>query len=434
VGTALAVTLVGNNAFAKTLADVLKEKGVITREDYDSVTKPGELDNLPGKGFTFTSPDEKFKLSLGTFLQMRYTLLDLDGANNTAAKQAQDSSKFELKRIKLFFNGYAYSKDLTYKLVTNFSNLQGGSIKNGGMLEEANINYRLADWGQLRFGQDKVPFGRQWLAPSMAQQFIDTSLATNAFIPGFDTGIMLHGRVAGGLVDYYLGGYGGAGQDTFRSTTDNAFAARLAVDPLGEVAYSESDLEYSTRPLVSLGGNFYRNTVNPGEFNSATATNNNVMFENVASGWFGIGNPLSGAKGVSATEAVDFNTEGIDGVFKWRGLSLQGEYFLGSAEGRTTHNNVHARGYYLQSGYFLIPKHLEVAARYAYLDPNRGVANDQWMETTGGVTWYFVGHNLKLQADYTNIHRQGRVASTNPGTSAVGTNDRQLRFQAQMVF
>jgi len=36
---ALAVTLAGHNAFAKTLEDILREKGVITEEDYRAVTK-----------------------------------------------------------------------------------------------------------------------------------------------------------------------------------------------------------------------------------------------------------------------------------------------------------------------------------------------------------------------------------------------------------
>lgn len=42
----LAMALVGQNAFAKTLEDVLKEKGLITEEDYKEVTKVKPLDYL----------------------------------------------------------------------------------------------------------------------------------------------------------------------------------------------------------------------------------------------------------------------------------------------------------------------------------------------------------------------------------------------------
>jgi phosphate-selective porin OprO and OprP len=432
--SALTLVLAGQNTFAKTLEDVLKEKGVITEEDYKSVTKSKPIDYTMGNGFTLTSPDEKFKLTLGSIMQLRYSLTDLDDVNNNASKSAQDSSRFELRRIKIYLNGYAYSKDLTYKLMMNFANLQGGAIKGGGLLEETYLNYRVIDELQIRAGQDKVQFGRQFITSSAAQQFVDLSVVTNAFAPGFDTGVMLHGRIADGLVNYNIGGYGGAGQNTYRSTSDNAFAARLTFNPLGDVKYCESDVEYSLKPQVSLGANFYRNTLNPSEMNTSTTTNNNLMFTNMATGWFGLGNPLSGSKGISSKESVDFNTAGFDGVFKWRGFSAQGEYFMARADGQTTKNTVKAEGFYAQAGYFVIPKTLELAGRYSYIDPNKDIANDRWVESTGAVSWYINNHNLKLQADYTNIHRQRLIASTNKGGGASPTDDKQVRLQAQILF
>ena len=47
-------------------------------------------------------------------------------------------------------------------------------------------------------------------------------------------------------------------------------------------------------------------------------------------------------------------------------------------------------------------------------------------EIQGAVSWYFYDHNLKLQADYSNIHKQ---VSTN-----TSTDDKQVRVQAQVVF
>jgi phosphate-selective porin OprO and OprP len=423
----LAGVLSAQGAFAKTLEDVLKEKGVITEEDYKDVTKSRPVDYKLGEGFTFTSPDEKFRTSFGSCLQLRYTLLDNDDVNNNGS--GQDQSKFELRRIKLFFNGYAYSKDLTYKLQINFANLQGGSISSGnGLLEETWVNYRLLDEVQFRFGQDKVQFARQFITSSAAQQFVDQSVVTNAFAPGYDTGLMVHGKIAGGLVNYNIAGYGGLGQNTFRATTDNAFAARLTVNPLGDVKYSESDVEYSEKPLVSVGANFFRDTLNGPETNK-------LGFTDSSKGWFGIGNGLfAAARRISTGEAVDFNTAGLDAVFKWRGLSAQGEYFIGQADGATTKNSVRAQGFYAQAGYFVIPKQLELAARYSYIDPNRDVSGDHWVESTGAVSWYINNHNLKLQADYTNVHKQNLIASTNKGATANATDDQQVRLQAQVIF
>src|SRR4051812_10728099 len=68
------------SAGAKTLEDVLKEKGVITEADYKEIvssapkSKPAEY--RLGSGFTFTSPDEKYQLTVGGQLQTRYTYTD----------------------------------------------------------------------------------------------------------------------------------------------------------------------------------------------------------------------------------------------------------------------------------------------------------------------------------------------------------------------
>ena len=71
MAAAAGIILSNGTTFAKTLEDVLKEKGVITEADYKEVTKSKPFDYKLGKGFTFTSPDEKFKLTIGGRLQYR---------------------------------------------------------------------------------------------------------------------------------------------------------------------------------------------------------------------------------------------------------------------------------------------------------------------------------------------------------------------------
>lgn len=422
----------GQITFAKTLEDLLKEKGVLTQDDLKSVS------NTPckykqGEGFSFTSSDEKFQGTIGGSMQLRYTFMDLDDANDTADRHAQDYSKFELRRVKLCLSGYAYTKDLTYKMQTNFANLSGGTISNGGgLLEETWMNYRLRDEVQFRFGQDKVQFGREFITSTTSQQFVDQSVVTTAFTAGYDTGFMINGKIAGGFFNYNAGVYGGLGQNTYRATNDNAFTARITANPLGELKYSESDVEDSQRPLVSISGQYYMNTINPSEQNTSTATNNQLNFNAKKKGWFAISNPLSPADSqISSAEVVDYKTSGLDAAFKWRGASFQGEFFMARAEGHTTGNKVSARGYYAQAGYFIIPQTLELAARHSFIDPNRDVASDHWSENTAAVSWFINKHNLKIQADFTGIHKQPLIAST---SGADATNDKQIRMQLQMLF
>jgi phosphate-selective porin OprO/OprP len=412
----------GQGVFAKTLEDVLTEKGIITEEDYKAVTENRPVTYKLGDGFTFTSEDGKYKESIGGFMQLQYAYTDLDNANDTNAKTVQDSSKFLMNRVKLYFNGYSLTPDLTYKLQLNLT--QGNVLSTGKMIEEAYVNYRFIDEAQLRFGQDKVAFARQFIVSSAAQEFVDLSHVATAFAPGYDFGLMLHGKIAGGLVTYNTGVFGGLGQGTIQTTNDNAITARIAFNPLGDMKYVESDAEYSEKPLLSFGANYYVDTVK----NNAT-TNLNIFS---STGWIGIGSPLMPANvKFGATEKLNINTGGFDGAFKWRGLYAQGEYFIGQADGQTSHNSLRSQGFYGQAGYFIIPKYLEVAARYAYLDPDRDVANDHWVESTGAVSWYINKHNLKLQADYTNIHKQEALA-INSGPNA--TDDKRVRLQAQIIF
>jgi phosphate-selective porin OprO/OprP len=424
--TVLILASLMGTAEAKSLEDVLREKGVITEEDYREVAESRPVSYKPGEGFSLLSPDGRFKTSLAGMLQLRYTLMDLDEGNNTGADQAEDFSRFELRRIKLYLSGYGFSKDLTYRLQLNFSNIQGGSTTNGGLLEETYLDYRLRDELQVRFGQDKVPFGRQFMTSTALLQFPDLAVPSTAFVPGYDIGILLHGRL-GGIVSYRIGGYGGVGQNTVRATSDNALAGRLTVEPLGEMKYSESDVDQSGQPLLSFGASYFRDTLNPGD---TLGLEKNYLYFGKSSGWYGIARPAMPAA-FAADEPVDFELAEADGACKWRGLSLQGEYFLAEAQGQRTGTKLRGQGWYLQGGIFLIGDHLEVAGRYSYLDPNRDVSDDLWVEAAGAVSWYFNKHNLKLQSDYTAIHKQ-RLVAFNSGPR--GTDDRQVRLQAQLLF
>lgn len=412
----LAAVCVSQSAGAKTLEDVLKEKGVITEEDYKTVTKSRPLDYKLGKGYVLTSPDEKFQLSLGGRLQTRYTYTD--GEVNAVTP---DSSKWEVKRMKFWMNGYAYTKDLTYLLQVDF--VQGGSSK---LLDHAYFNYRLLDEVQILAGQTKVPFGRQWLNSSGGQQFVDRSNASDAFRPGYDTGVKLNGDLFGGLTTYEFGVYGGAGQSVLRAsngnTTGSAIAARVTVNPFGKMAYSESDLENSAKPLLSIGANYYGNTLRKPGATTATATGfeaNNITIAGT-SGWLG-----KGAGKFTQGEKVHADTYGVDAAFKWKSFSALGEYLLGEANGATSDTTLRAQGFYAQAGYCIIPKTLELAFRYSYVDPDRDRSNDLQADTQGAISYYFNKHSLKLQGDITNSHIQRLIGST---------DDMIYRLQAQIIF
>jgi len=411
----IAWSLCSMNAGAKTLEDVLKEKGVITEEDYKEVTKVKPFDYKLGKGFTFTTPEEKFQLTLGGRMQFRYTFNDFD--------TKQDTSQWDAKRIRLIAQGYAYTKDLTYTL--EFDPRAYATAANKGLIN-AWMNYKLINEAQLMVGQFKSPWSRQELISDGSLQFVDRSIAVDAFKASYEIGAMLNGKIADGLAYYYAGVFNGAGQTSTRSSNDNLFVARAVVNPLGDFPNSEADIEMSPKPLLSIGANYFRNTVNKTAAATATTTGLDVPNANYAAsgGWLFKGT-VNSAAFAAVNDKLDIDSYGADLAFKWMGISLQGEYLLAQAENQRSGGLLRAQGYYAQAGYMVLPKTLEVAFRYSYLDPNRDKVNDILTEQIGAVSYYFNKHNLKLQGDVANIHTQ---------TSTKPTNDMQYRLQAQIIF
>ena len=107
------------------------------------------------------------------------------------------------------------------------------------------------------------------------------------------------------------------------------------------------------------------------------------------------------------------------------GLTFGSEYYTLNAE-PTIGDDWDANGYYIQAGYQILPKQLEVAARYSAIESTDANASAKFdkTETAVGVNYYFDKHNLKLQADYALI-----------ADDLTDNNDENLfRVQAQVIF
>jgi phosphate-selective porin OprO/OprP len=400
------IMLLAQSAIAKSLEDILKEKGAISEEEYKEAMKNKPVDYKPDQGFTFTTLDQLFQLRIRGQLDVRYTYTDYRDPGQT------DSSEFRIRNAKIWLLGYAFSKDLTYNLRGNFAGTDSSKY-----LENAFLNYRFVDEAQIQFGQAKVQFGRQWITLTADLEFVDVSDATDTFRPGYDTGAMLWGKINSGMLNYNLATYGGVGQNTLRATNKAAYLARVTFNPLGDFPYSEADVSYSPKPLFSIGADYFFDTW------KATYASGTTTFEsnNYNLKWL-----TSNASVFNATEFVNISEYSIDAAFKWRGFFAQGEYFSAHADGTDTHKTLKAMGFYAQAGYFIIPRHLEVAARYSYVDPNRDKSHNLRTQIQGAISYYFYKHNLKVQADFTNIDDQ--VVGT------AGTSGNVYRLQAQVFF
>ena len=81
------------------------------------------------------------------------------------------------------------------------------------------LNYRRFEAAEVRVGKFKVPFGRDQLASVFANSFISRSLIGSQLSPGRDIGVMVHGRLGGGTVNYSAGWFDSDG-DNVRFSED----------------------------------------------------------------------------------------------------------------------------------------------------------------------------------------------------------------------
>ncbi|MEM1031420.1 MAG: hypothetical protein AAGN82_13815 [Myxococcota bacterium] len=263
----------------------------------------------------------------------------------------------------------------------------------------------------LRAGQYKIPYSRQRVISSGKQQLVDRSLANGEFNQDRDIGLDLRSYDLFGLdgrLRYYAGVYMGEGRDfgSGNATADFAlhYLGRLEVLPLGDFAdYREADLERHPNPKLSLGA---------------------------AYAYLDDAQRLRGVLGERPEDGgtTDYHSANVDYVFKWRGLSSSGELLWRRGrrnEGPQADGQAEAPrngfGGFIQTGYLVPGMPLEVAVRYSGVrglgafrsgrldgaDLDGATALDRRDRVATGLSYYFAGHPLKLQADLSSTWREG---------------------------
>jgi len=331
-------------------------------------------------GLTFKTGDSKFSLSLGSRLQFRYTFEDFDKESGQ-----DDQSSFQVKRAKVFLQGNAFSEDLTYKVQVNAA---GSAVS----LEDFYMNYKLAKVLRVRAGQYKVPFNRQELTSSGNQQFVDRAITNGVFALNRDQGVTIYSFALNDYLEYAAGIFNGNGKN--KSANENnghLYAGRIAIYPLGKFnMYSESDTD-STESLKA-GIAF------------AGAYNRRVTFKDDEEDF---------TKDVTGITA--------DGIVKWHGASVVGDYFWKREDIRNL-TDVASQGLNIQAGMFIIPKNIEIAVRFAVVDPDQDTGNDKTQEIAGTANYFIQSHKLKIQTDYAQL------------TEEQGNKDNRIRMQFQIIF
>lgn len=498
VAAAVALFLAAEPASAADAAlKFLLKKGIITQEEYDQALKETEpaapplparaepaaqAQTEPGAPAKATSPPkaaagdnvvdlgkgikfgyarglyaqfkDEFQLKVRIRIQARFTESSLNSAYGavgdtknypnvsgagviTSRKLLEDVAEFDVRRVRLVFEGFAFNPETTYFVQfrndTNGTTTQPTTTRSSTQLYDAYVDLKQIPWANLRVGQYRTLFGRQEYVSSALLQFVDRGFVAEAFVPNTidrrDQGVTIHSDDKKYPVNYAFGVFNGVGINLTRlglNTPGNGnelmYVGRVTADLLGKPGYPEGDLAYSQAPQLAVGasygynGGLQTNTTGPGS--------NTQVSTAIAS----LGNGRLLNQGV-----VNLGTTGVDVVFKYKGLSFQGEGFVRNVDTQDHSKRIgNATGFYVQGGYFLIPKTVEVVGRYNYMDPDTRLAQDTFTSALGGLNWYLNGHEHKLQLDYGVVTTHLSAADTGSGAATLIEN--RARLQYTIVF
>lgn len=472
------------------------------------------------RGFNFSMNDNAFFLKIRFRAQMRYTqryrneawrnpgdaknfpeLLGVFG-DYRAVRSEPNSSQFNLRRARLYFMGHLFDPDFKYYVQFRAETAENAQAPGSLALFDLNFTSTHLPWLNVQGGQYKVYFNRAQINSTASMQFAERALVVDAFtasgLDRRDIGITIMNDEELYPVNYYFGVFNGAGPafnrfGSFQSeeitsncpggaTGGNPFPSPASCPPnqrnlnanprfdidrlmltgrvqwniLGRPGYGEGDLFYSETPQLAIGGGYsYNPAIN-------TASNNafigidlaNLNFRRQLAA-FGNGRQLGWG-------LIDFSTWAVDGVFKYRGFSIQSEFYFKNvilhekgvpcmnpgctltAPGRIGN----ALGWYVQSGYYLIPRKLELAARFAYWDPDTNAADDLIHQADVSLNWFLNGtYDHQIMVTYSNVqmgtggYAIGRSAPLPPGSGTVPVDlvggrliENAIRVQYQIFF
>ncbi len=420
------------------------------------------------RGFNFSMNDNAFYLKIRFRSQLRFTqrfrnaawrnpgdaknfpeLLGVFG-DYRANRSESSSSQFNLRRLRVYFMGHVFDPDFKYYIQLRAETAENAQAPGSLSLLDMNFTATHLPWLNAQFGQYKVYFNRSQINSTASLQFAERALVQDAFtasgLDRRDIGLTIMNDEELYPFNYYVGVFNGAGPSfnrlgSFQSEEPgetpgtsqrniNAntrididrlmFAGRVQWNMLGRPGYGEGDLFYSETPQMAVGGGYaYNPAIN-------TSTNNNFIGIDLANlnfrrqlAAFGNGRQLGWG-------IVDYSTWAVDGVFKYRGFSFQAEYYFknvirhekglpvvcttvdaaGACTGTTSAAGLlgNATGWYMQSGYYLIPRKLELAARYAYWDPDTHAADDLIKQVDVSLNWFLNGtYDHQIMLTYSNV-------------------------------
>jgi len=423
-----------------------------TTQDSSTATTVSPIPALPftaqygyDNGF-YIKDGDAFKIQANGLIDVRYSFEQ--ATNKTGLKTTPlgtehvgDLSGFNLFNGELSVQGTLY-KNIFFKAMGNFGSLSAPSSPQAGTFEinELYAGYSFDSSFRIRAGSMIVPYvPLRGITNYGGLMFPDVSDAASPYIPGYMLGADVLGALANDTISYDLMIGNGSNSQTLTDSTLNAdgrdnrlaFYTREQFVGAGKLSdfFDESDVENHQSLVWIVGGGFGYESQN-----SASSAFPGSQSSLAISG-------LSAAKGpgFAPKYVVNGNVDRyvLDIRAKYRGFAFFGEalYQHIQSEGGAiipgyTRDNIGQIGYFVEGGYFVIPKHLELAGRFSQLVTD-GLPHSM-EEYEAGLNYYPFGQNLKLQLSETYVPRAAALSSNNG--ILTNTQDWLTQVQLQLKF
>lgn len=359
----------------------------------DAKPKEGFANVSYGKnGFEFRTENDKFSLAIQNRIQARYAI-PFDSDPRSLSDLERDDSSFMIRRARTRLRGHAYWPWLQFYLQYDWSQ---------PVLRDLTLTIDKYKWAKLWVGRGKVFYNDERVTSSANQQFVNRSIVNDLFTVDRQQGVQVFGNLFPGAwhdISYYAGVFTGLGVGESSNDDDHMmYSGRLQWNAMGgQMPFSQSDIEYHEEPALN--------------FAVAAATNRSrcTVFATDS-------NSCRDLPGLAAGQDGQYRINQMmeEVRFKWRGFSMQHEMHWKEVVDTFKSQGDPARktnmmGGLVQVGYFphylfpLIPKNLEFAGRYAFVDPNTGFKSDQQQEASGVMTYFFNGHLNKVNFQVSHL-------------------------------
>jgi phosphate-selective porin OprO/OprP len=335
-----------------------------------SLMQEGVMAGVDDKGKVFLqSADGSFRMNVWGQVQFRYIFNIQD--DDSRATPADDAG-FQVRRVKLGFNGHVADPKLTYALVLATDRGDGNVF-----VEDIKVGYTFDNGLGLNFGKYKLPFLRQELQSSARQLAVERASVTEFFT--LNRGEQVELTYTSDMIKGALSINDGS----------NTEFSDIGADPV--------EIGLTARADVKLAGDW-------------------KQFDDVSS-WPGedmglvVGAAVHWQTPKSDRAPGDYFGWTVDGQFETNGLGILAAVMGGHIYDRNDGGDRRDMYGFLIEGGYHVSKELEPFVRYEFLDADDD--GDNLHIVTLGANWYLRGHNAKWTTDLVLV-LDGDNATNNP--------------------